>query len=80
MSAERGTPVTVCCCVNAIGNSLPPYFIFPRVYFRDELLKNAPPGSAGCAYPSGWMTTENFMLFLQHYIKQTKCALNTPFL
>lgn len=26
--AERGTLITVCCCVNAIGNSVPPFFIF----------------------------------------------------
>ncbi|XP_065653122.1 uncharacterized protein LOC136080428 [Hydra vulgaris] len=29
-SAERGTLVTACCASNAIGNSIPPLFIFPR--------------------------------------------------
>jgi len=59
-SAERGTLVTVCCTINAIDNFLPPVFIFPRVYFKNAMLNNAPPGSMGRAHPSGWMTAENF--------------------
>jgi len=31
-SAERGSLVTMCCAVNATGNALPPFFVFPRVY------------------------------------------------
>ena len=31
VSAERGQLVTLCCAVNAVGNSVPPMFIFPRV-------------------------------------------------
>ena len=46
-SAERGTLVTVCCTINAIGTFLPPVFIFPHVYFKNAMLNNAPPGSAG---------------------------------
>lgn len=52
-SAERGTLVTMCCTVNAIGNALPPVFIFPRVYYKDAMLKNTPPGSLGLCHPSG---------------------------
>ena len=29
-SAERGTIITACCCVNALGNSNLPFFIFPK--------------------------------------------------
>lgn len=28
-SAERGTYITLACAVNALGNSIPPMFIFP---------------------------------------------------
>ena len=52
-SAERGVTVTMCCCINAIGNSLPPVYIFPRVYFKSYMLKGAPSESLGLAYPSG---------------------------
>ena len=31
-SAERAVLVTMCCCINAIGNALPPVYIFPRVH------------------------------------------------
>ncbi|XP_065658716.1 uncharacterized protein LOC136083243 [Hydra vulgaris] len=43
-SAERGTLVTACCASNAIGNSIPPLFIFPRVKFQDYMIKEGPPG------------------------------------
>ena len=41
-SAERGASVTMCCCINAIGNALPPVYIFPRVHFKNYMLKDAP--------------------------------------
>ena len=30
-SGERGSNITMCCCVSATGMALPPAFIFPRV-------------------------------------------------
>ncbi|GAA6089591.1 uncharacterized protein LOC113031129 [Tachysurus ichikawai] len=41
-SAERGTLVTIAAAVSATGNSIPPYFVFPRVYYKDYFLKNGP--------------------------------------
>jgi len=79
-SAERGTLVTVCCTVNAIGTFLPPMFIFPRVYFKNAMLNNAPPGSVGHAHPSGWMTAENFVEYLKHFTKHVKCSKEEPVL
>ena len=78
VSAERGQLVTVCCAVNALGNSVPPMFIFPRVHFRDHFLKGAPIGSIGSAHPSGWMTTDNFQLFLHHFVKHTQATKHNP--
>ena len=41
-SAERSTLVTICCAVNATGGTVvPPFFVFPRLYFRDWMLKDA---------------------------------------
>ena len=54
-SQERGQLVTVCCTVNALGNTIPPFMIFPRVIFKTHMLAGAPPGSTGTAFPSGWM-------------------------
>ena len=54
-SGERGTLVTVAVAVSATGSVVPPFFIFPRVHFREYFLTSAPPGSSGAANPSGWM-------------------------
>ncbi|KAF2885599.1 hypothetical protein ILUMI_20583 [Ignelater luminosus] len=60
-SAKRGCLVTLCCGVNAIGNCILPYFIFPRVNFRPYMLNEAPIGSDGSAHVSGWMTAPNVL-------------------
>lgn len=52
-SGERGTLVTIACAVSAIGNSIPPYFVFPRKNFKRYFLNNAPFGSSGSTNPSG---------------------------
>lgn len=63
VSQERGTLVTVCCGVNAMGNHIPPYFVFPCVNTQQHWRLNAPPGSeiAGHSKATGWMTSENFI-------------------
>lgn len=44
-SAERGVLITICCAINAIGNTVPPFFIYPRVLnMKDCFLKGGPPG------------------------------------
>ena len=79
-SGERGTLVTLCCAVNALGNSVPPFFIFPRVYFKETMLSDAPPGSKGMAHPSGWMTSDIFADFLKHFVAHVKCSPTSPVL
>lgn len=75
-SGERGTLVTIACAVSAIGNSIPPYFIFPRKNFKPYFLNNAPVGSGGSANASGWMQEENFCDFLKHFARSVKCTVN----
>lgn len=77
-SAERGSLVTVCCGINAIGNSIPPYFIFPRVNFKPYMLHDAPIGSNGSTHPSGWMTSPNFIKYMHHFAKHAKPTPDTP--
>ena len=31
---NRGTLLTLCCCVNAVGRALPPHMILPRVHYQ----------------------------------------------
>ena len=68
VSAERGQLVTLCCAVNAVGNSVPPMFIFPRVNYRDNFVNGGPVGCVGTAHPSGWMTAAGFLTFLKHFV------------
>lgn len=72
-SAERGQHVTSVCCMNAIGNFIPPCLIFPRKNRKDELLDKAPPGTLGLFQESGWMTSELFVKWLKHF-----CSHATP--
>lgn len=77
-SAERGQLVTVCVGINALGNTIPPFFVFPRVNLKEHMLHGAPEGSAGSAYPSGWMTSEIFFSYMTHFIKHAKCVKEKP--
>lgn len=79
-SAERGQLVTVCCAINAIGNSIPPFMVFPRVHFKATMIKGAPAGTSGQATSSGWMTSSLFLKFLEHFAKHTKCSQQVPVL
>ncbi|XP_004207216.3 uncharacterized protein LOC101237152 [Hydra vulgaris] len=79
-SAERGTLVTVCCAVNAIGNSIPPFFIFPRVHFKGSMINGGPPGCVGVANPSGWMNVATFLEWMKHFIENVKCSPANPML
>ena len=73
-SAERGALVTVACAVNAIGHSIPPMFIFPRVNYYDHFLRDGPIGSAGCGNKSGWMTEDEFLQFMKHFVRHVRAT------
>lgn len=73
-STERGEMTTLCCMVNASGNFLPPAMIFPRVNFKDEFVKDAPPSTLGLAAKSPWMTGLLFVKVLEHFVKYAKCT------
>ncbi|PZC71419.1 hypothetical protein B5X24_HaOG213482 [Helicoverpa armigera] len=74
-SAERGTLVTVAFAVNALGNTMPPFFIFPRVRYHDHFVRDGPVGSVGAANPSGWMQDLSFLEFLKHFKKFCNASL-----
>ncbi len=78
MSPDRGPLVSVACVVSAAGRVMPPYFVFPRVQFRELFLSGAPAGSSGGAHLSGWMREEQFLAFLQHFTRQTECVADRP--
>ncbi|KAJ8935831.1 hypothetical protein NQ314_012625 [Rhamnusium bicolor] len=70
-SAERGVLVTMICCINAAGNTVPPLFVFPWANFKNHL-KGAPVGAIGAANKSGWSNEDVFFKYLQHFISHVK--------
>ena len=49
-------------------------FIFPRVKYQDHVVRDGPIDCVGTAHPSGWMTNENFLRYLKHFVKHTKAS------
>lgn len=82
VSAGRGTLITMCGIINALGNAVPPVYIFPRARFHDTMLNGAPLGSLGLANSpsSGWMTKELFLKVLNHIKRYTQCSSDSPIL
>lgn len=79
-SRERGELVTLVYTVNALGNVLPPMFIFPRVRFKNHFLSLAPSGSTGVASKTGWMKEDIFPTYLEHIKKYSRCSQEHPIL
>ncbi|XP_077060445.1 uncharacterized protein LOC143712127 isoform X1 [Siphateles boraxobius] len=79
-SGESGTLVTIALAVNAQGNCIPPYFIFPRKKFQDHFVMSGPIGSTGSANSSGWMHDVDFLSFLQHFVRHTRVNLESKVL
>ncbi|XP_069685007.1 uncharacterized protein [Periplaneta americana] len=79
-SAEKGATVTMEVAVNAIGNSVPPLFIFPRVHFKPHFILQGPPGCIGAAHPSGWITGPIFLEYVKHFHKHVPSSVEKPVL
>lgn len=79
-SGERGTNVTVVTAVSALGNAVPPMFVFPRKQFKTHFLNGGPPECIGAGNASGWVTDEEFYQFMQHFITHVKPSMERPVL
>ena len=66
ITGERGQ-VTVLCCVNAGGYSLPPLVIFDRKTMRPELADGEVPGTTYGLSPNGWIDSELFETWFMHH-------------
>lgn len=77
-SGERGQLVTMCCFINAAGNTAPPAYIFPRQRHLDVIGHLAPPNSLVLGHPSGWMTTENVIKIFEHFVRHVRCSKEKP--
>lgn len=71
-SSERGTLVTMCLAVSALGNTIPPMFVFPRVNYKDNFIRGGPPGCVGTSNKSGWLQGDQFLEFMQHFVNHVR--------
>lgn len=80
-SAERGRNVTILLSINATGDVfVPPLFVFPRVRIDNNLKKDAPPGSIFDGQPSGWITKDGFLKWLQVFVDKVNPTEKQPVL
>ncbi|KAK2577924.1 hypothetical protein KPH14_011869 [Odynerus spinipes] len=79
-SAERDQLTTAGLCVSAAGAYVPPLLIFPRVRMKAELLDGAPPGTIAICHPSGWIQSDIFVHWSNHFIANVKPTKNDPVL
>lgn len=77
-SAERGATITVIACMSASGHFVPPLVIFPRKNMNILLMRGAPPGTIGVAHPSGWVQTNIFTQWFNHFIEKVKPSEESP--
>ena len=54
--------------------------MFPRVHFKDHFIKCGPSCCIGSAHSSGWMTSDNFLVFIKHFVQVVKCTKEHPVL
>lgn len=68
--------------MSASGHYIPSLFVFPRVRPPKNLniLDRAPPGSFATYHPRGWMQTDIFLTWFDHFLSHTKPTKEIPIL
>lgn len=70
ITSSRSSMTTILGCGNALGNMMPPFYIFKGKRLRSELLDGSMAGSSGTVTDSGWSNSAVFQDFLQsHFLK-----------
>lgn len=78
VSSERGQLITGVCCMSAGGKFVPPALIFPRKKRKAELIDGAPPGTLLLTSDSGFITSDLFVEWLQHFKQQENVSKENP--
>lgn len=77
-SGERGTLITLVAIICASGKAVPPFLVFPRVNYKDHMIRNAPPGTKGVTNRSGWMISDLFLPVLEHFVLHERPTKEHP--
>ena len=76
VSAEKGETTTALVCMSAAGNFIPPMLIFKRKNMNKQLMKDAPTDSIPGTSKTGWINTQLFTKWMEHFIKHTRASLD----
>ena len=77
ITSPRQSNVTIIAGANAIGNSIPPFYVIPGKRWCDDFLDGAPAGSAGKMSSTGWSNMSVFEYYVtEHLAKHAKIAQN----
>ncbi|XP_022214882.2 uncharacterized protein LOC111069223 [Drosophila obscura] len=79
-AAERRTMITIALTVNATGNSIPPFFLFPRKEMQTSFLDNVSSGTVGFANGSGRMCAPELERYIRHLVACVKPTPASPIL
>ena len=58
---------TMIACVNGVGKSIPPYFVFKGKHSDPKLMNGASLGAKGVMSDSGWSTSRIFRYYLEYH-------------
>lgn len=72
--ADRGENHTMLACVNASGHWVPPVIIFKGVRMSDDLHKDKLPGTLVQLSAKGWMNSDIFLEWFNHFIASIPTA------
>ena len=74
-SGEKGVTTTILCAYNSVGHYVPPMMIFKRTKKKLLLTDNAPVGTIQGCSENGWVNTDLFFEYIQHFVKHLWCTL-----
>lgn len=77
-SLERGRTTTVVCAMSPTGMFIPPMFIYGNPRLNYEQKRGGPHGSIYTSSKSGWITSELFVTWLEHFVTVTKSSVQDP--
>lgn len=69
VSAEKEECITFGAFITAIGNTILPVFVLPRVHYKTHFLLGSSEGSLGLASRTDWINTDLFFGCVETYTK-----------
>ncbi|XP_060608620.1 uncharacterized protein LOC132760626 [Ruditapes philippinarum] len=76
ITSPRSSNVTIIGGANALGNHVPPFYIFPGKRFNSQFMEGAQPGADGTMSDSGWVNGEIFEDYVTRHLAK-HCNLDS---